>query len=57
MSVIETFKKNIDEAELLLVGLGEEFFPAIDGFEADYKSMLFDERILQLQLELNILVR
>ena len=51
MNVIETFKKNIDEAEMLLIGIGEEFFLGHDGFEESYKAMLFDERILQLQLE------
>ena len=51
MNIVETFKKNIDDAELLLIGIGEEFFPSIEGFEEEYNKQLFDDRISTLQME------
>lgn len=51
MNDMETLKKNIDEADLLLIGVGEEFFQKSDKFEEEYQTMLFDDRILTLQME------
>ena len=51
MNDIELLKENIDEADLLLIGIGEEFFQKDDKFEEEYQSMLFDDRILTLQME------
>ena len=51
METKEILKKSIDEADLVLIGIGEEFFPSIDEFEEEYKRLIFDKRIFGLQLE------
>lgn len=47
----EKLKTALDDAELILIGIGEEFFVNCGSFEEDYQSMQFHDGIQQLSLE------
>ena len=46
----EILKKYIGDAELILIGIGEEFFDNCNDFEKIYDDLLFDNRIEGLQM-------
>lgn len=46
----EILKKHIGDAELILIGIGEEFFDNCNDFEKIYDDLLFDNRIEGLQM-------
>lgn len=51
MNYNEKVKSDIDDAEFVLIGIGEEFFLNCQKFENQYKDLIFDDRMKELQLE------